>query len=171
MAEASAERRKNSLPGDVAVGGGGKDRPDHAKRVMLGLGASLGSSAGEEHGLRVFVHDRVTVGLRMRTSWERTALDGELGISIWVREPARSWNHLRYDVVSSLGFAASASGGSPYTGLALRVHPRSGWRVLDSLAGEAGARASLDGIEATVTAIVMWPPPRRVPRCFGVGWL
>lgn len=159
--EAGAERRKNALPADLPLA----ELGSHERRFMVALGQTIGASAGTEHGLRFFVHDRVTVGVRASG---RGALDAELGVSLLrVEEPTRA-SHERVDVVGTLGIGAGRW--RPLAGLAVRMHPRTRSLTVNAMTFELGARATVDGVSAVIAVGVMWPAVKRRRTCLGGYW-
>jgi hypothetical protein len=59
-------------------------------------------------------------------------------------------------------------------GLAFRIHPRTQSTLVNAVAVEIGARMTdtlgTHAAEATVAALVMWPPVKYRRSCFGGKW-
>ncbi len=149
---------------------------DLSGRLSAGIGFATGDALSLDPQLRYYVHDRITVGTRLRLANERTdAAEVDVGISLDV-DTIKVIERLRTDAIALTG-AGVAFDGTPlvFGGVALRVQPRTRWTFDSSLVFELGGRATWRNetpvaAELMVSALVLWPPIRRMRDCYRCGW-
>jgi len=145
-------------------------------RVSAGVGLTTGAANSIDPQARYYVHDRITVGTRLRIAHERTdAAEADVGISLDV-DTINVIERFRTDAVALTG-GGVAFDGTPlaFAGVALRVQPRTGVTFDSSLVFELGGRATWMreesvAAELMLSALVLWPPIRRMRDCYRCGW-
>jgi hypothetical protein len=145
-------------------------------RVSAGVSVGTGEAISIDPQLRYYVHDRLTVGTRMRFGAARTsAVEADVGVAVDV-DTIRLIERFRTDTIVMTGTGVELDGTSfAFVGVALRVQPRTGDPFESSLVFELGGRATVINNaplvgELTISALMLWPPVRRLRDCYICGW-